>query len=106
MSDPETIRLAAHTLLDAVSAFDDPDNPNPDPAIRTALARLAEINAVSIVRDDVADTTTVDIQPLLHASLRLVVSLVALRLRDHPELSGLQVVGELREAVDRQSGRG
>jgi hypothetical protein len=96
----EIARLSAHALLDALSAFDDLTNPDPDPAIRTALRRLAEIDAVTILYDDEADTRTVDLQPVLHAALNLLAASITLHLRDVPDLDGLAVIGDLRAAVD------
>lgn len=100
MTDPETIRLTAHTLLDALSAFDDLGSPDTDAAIRTALRRLEDIDAVAIVYDDETDTRTVDIQPVLHAALQLLTSLILSRLGDHSELTGLDEVERLRTVVD------
>ncbi len=96
----EIARQSAHVLLDALSAFDDPSNPDPDPAIRTALRRLEEIDAVTLLYDDETDKRTVDIQPVLHAALRLLASSVALTLKRTPGGDGLAVIGVLREAVD------
>lgn len=103
MTDHETVRLTAHTLLDALSAFDDLSSPDADAAIRTALRRLEDIDAVAIVYDDETDTRTVDIQPVLHAALQLLTSLIVSRLGDHPELTGLDEVARLREVVDTAS---
>jgi hypothetical protein len=99
--DEEKARQSAHVLLDALSAFDDLDNPDPDEAIRTALRRLGEIDAVTILYDDETDTRTVDLQPVLHAALRLLASSMTLRLGDHPSLTGLDAIQELRTVVDR-----
>lgn len=47
-----------------MSAFDDLDNADPNPAIITALSRLDDIDAVTLVYDDETDTRTVDIKPV------------------------------------------
>lgn len=96
----EITRQSAHVLLDALSAFDDLDNPDPDAAIRTALRRLGEIDAVTLLYDDEADTRTVDIQPVLKATLSLLASSVTMILQAEPDRDGLSVIGLLREAVD------
>src|SRR4051812_38008061 len=95
----EIARQSAHVLLDALSAFDDLSNPDPDSAIRTALRRLGEIDAVTLLYDDEADTRTVDIQPVLHATLRLLAASVSITLANAPDLDGLAIIGDLRERV-------
>lgn len=97
----EIARQSAHVLLDALSAFDDLSNPDPDPAIRTALRRLEEIDAVTLLYDDETNTRTVDLQPVLHAALRLLAASVTLTLAHAPDRDGLGVIGVLREAVDQ-----
>lgn len=96
----ETSRLSAHVLLDALSAFDDATNPDPDPAIRLALRRLEEIDAVTLLYDDETDTRTVDLQPVLHAALELLSAAITMHLRAVPNLNGLTVIERLRAVID------
>jgi len=100
MTDPEVTRQTAHVLLDALSAFDDSSNPDPNAGMRLALRRLQEIDAVSILYDDETDTRTVDAQPLLQASLNLLTSAIVTRLNENPNLPGVDVITELREVTD------
>ncbi|WP_193614271.1 hypothetical protein [Nocardioides lijunqiniae] len=96
----EASHQSAHVLLDALSAFDDLTNPNPDPAIRLALRRLEDIGAVSLLIDDEAQTTSVDVQPLLHAALELLAATTAARMREDPTLTGEGIIQELRAVID------
>lgn len=84
-----------------MSAFDDLDNADPNPAIITALSRLDDIDAVTLVYDDETDTRTVDIKPVLHETLQLLAASISLRLQDRPDLlTGMDVIASLRDAVD------
>jgi hypothetical protein len=96
----ESSRLSAHVLLDALSAFDDLANPDPDPAIRLALRRLEEIDAVTLTFDDETDTRTLNIQPVLHAALELLAASIADHMRDAPDLDSIGAIERLRTAID------
>lgn len=96
----ETSRQAAHVLLDALSAFDDLTNPDPDPAIRLALRRLEDIDAVTMLYDDETDTRTVDIQPVLQAALNLLAASITDHLIASPDLDSDTAITRLRDAID------
>lgn len=102
--NPETIRQAAHVLLDAISAFDDLNNPDPDPAIRLAFKRLVDIDAVTSTYDDETNTRHLNIHPVLLAATSLVVSSIVDHMGDTPTLDSMTAIGRLRAAMDAAFG--
>lgn len=71
-------RQAAMVLLDAVSAFDphQGDTPENEAAVRLALKRLTEVDAISATRDDEAGVTRVNADPLIIGALSIITLLV------------------------------
>lgn len=67
-------RQAAMVLLDAVSAFDHSqgDTPENAAAVKLALQRLSDVEAVSVLVDDETGEYHVDIVRLVGASLSII----------------------------------
>ena len=98
--DSELNRLAAHVLIDAVSAWNfEPyaAGDSPSGAINVAWERLDEVKAMRLRQD--GNVVTVDASPLLNGVLitlhALILSVVAATGRDHAD-----VITALREQVD------
>lgn len=97
----ETKRQAAHVFLDVISAFDDLSNPDPDPAMRLAFRRLEEIDgAVTLTYDDETDIRKLDIQPILHAAMCLLIASIVDHIDDVPSLDSMTAIERLRRATD------
>ena len=77
MGGTEVGRLAAATILDAVSVFDpDADDLANAAVTEAALQRLAEIGAIRAIYDETSDSVHVDVTDLLGGVLVLVIRLL------------------------------
>lgn len=92
---------AMHVIFDMVTAYDDDATPETNErAARTAFARLNEVDAVTVTRDDGADTVTLNVSPLLTAvgtTIDTLVRQLAYRLDKDRE----SVIATVREHLDR-----
>lgn len=103
MDRSETNRQAAHIFLDAISAFDDLNNPDPDQAMALAFRHFEDVGAVTLTYDDETDVRTLDIRPILNAATVLLSAAISGYISAR-KIDGLQAIEMLRTAVDTTYG--
>jgi hypothetical protein len=97
----ERARLAAHVLLDMLSAWDGtPIDQDAEPAVKVAAARLTEVGAVQVLRDDETEVSTVNITPVLRGALDLMTLLSTQVLAHRSGIDGAGLISGLRTALD------
>jgi hypothetical protein len=100
---PESARLVAHVMADAVSALEPGSGRNSE-AMDLALARLKEIDeaVVAHVDEETGQLTSLDISNLLGGALASMNWLVT-QLAEARGVDELDVIASLREALDGDS---
>ncbi|WP_134767046.1 hypothetical protein [Nocardioides sp. 1609] len=95
----DLIRQTAHVLLDMLSTQQIEGDAVKERAARTAVLRLNEIGAISLIVDDEAGTRDLDISALLYGSSALTWSLMKLLEQDGNSIDN-QIIA-LRDHMDR-----
>jgi hypothetical protein len=101
MTSPDSSRLAAHVLLDVVSAYseDDADEAN-ERAMEIAIARLHDVGCVTATFDDETASAIIDVSALAGGTVTLLYSLVE-RVAMATGLAREVVISQTREVLDR-----
>ncbi|MBB5828150.1 hypothetical protein [Micromonospora carbonacea] len=101
MANREIGRLAAHVLLDAVSTYDSsaPEDESGD-ILDLAVARLADVDCVTVAYNDETSVATVDATDLVGGTVVLLNALVE-RLVLETGIERALLVSQTREIIDQ-----
>lgn len=97
---PNTGRLAAHTLIDALSAHDtNVSQERSDAAVQLALQRLKDIGAVEVTYDQATESVAVNISHVVSPAI-IAMLWLATRLSEATGVSEEEIYAEMREYFD------